>query len=129
MPKKITALDRINAQVDLFYEYRAARRELEKQVEAAKKREDAANADLLKMMQANGTTETQGKLGPVRLETEAKPSITSWPELCAFIHKRKAFELLQKRLTVAAVRERYEVGEDIPGVTVTEEPVLKFSRA
>lgn len=112
-----------------YYTKRADRLALERTAADAKKLEDGAYQQLLAAMQKFGIDSIESAAGPCRMEMEAKPTITSWPELCAFIHKRKAFELLQKRLAVAAVRERYDANEAIPGVTVTEEPVLKFARA
>lgn len=94
----------------------------------AKKCEDAVYQQLLAAVQALGVAHVETSTTTVHLEYETKPTITNWPELCAFIHKHKAFELIQKRLAVAAVRERYDAKKTIPGVSVAEEPVLKFSR-
>ena len=57
-----------------------------------------------------------GKMGVVKLHESIEPIAEDWPKTWAFIKEHDAFELLHKRLTVTAVKERWEHGEEIPGV-------------
>ncbi len=57
-----------------------------------------------------------GSLGAVNYKREEKPVVTDWPALHDYIWERRAFDLLHKALTTAAVLERWEDGIRIPGV-------------
>jgi hypothetical protein len=57
-----------------------------------------------------------GKFGLVKLQESIEPISTDWRLTWDFIKEHDAFELLHKRLTVTAVKERWEHGEEVPGV-------------
>ena len=46
-----------------------------------------------------------------------EPAIDNWPELYKHIQKTGEFELLQRRLNTGSVKERWEIGKKVPGVT------------
>lgn len=57
-----------------------------------------------------------GKKATVRVTTKVKPTVEDWPALYAYIKRTGSFELLQKRLGEAAVKERWDENKTIPGV-------------
>lgn len=61
----------------------------------------------------NGAT---GKLGRCEVKPRDVPAIDDFDTLVRHAAKRGEFDLLQKRVSIAAVRERWEAGKKVPGV-------------
>lgn len=72
---------------------------------------------LLVRMRSEKLTQAAGKLGTVSVSESEEPTVEpeGWPKVWAFIKKHDAFELVQKRLSAPAWRERRENGVLIPG--------------
>lgn len=51
--------------------------------------------------------------------------VLDWAEMQEFILKHEALDLLQRRVSVAAARERLEAGEDLP-VEIEMKPALRL---
>lgn len=112
------------AVVDLYHLQRQHRLDLARQTEAAEKEEKALKAEILERMQQEGLSSAGGKLLRVTLETEYEPTVTDYTKFYDFIKKHDAFELLQRRVSAAAVKERWADGAQVPGVE--KFPVLKL---
>ena len=71
-------------------------------------------------MEQGGLTEAAGMLARAKLEDNEVFNIDTeaggWPALYARIRTTGEFDLLQKRLSSTAVRERYQAGDLLPGV-------------
>jgi len=50
------------------------------------------------------------------VKSKVVPSVQDWGAIYRYILKHKDFSLLQKRLSSTAFRERWDAGEDLPGV-------------
>ena len=64
-------------------------------------------------------TEVKTKLGTAKLEGKNLPQIEtpeSWPKFYAHVAKTGSWDLLQKRLGERACQERWDAGDEIPGV-------------
>jgi len=51
-----------------------------------------------------------------QLVTKDEPTAEDWPQIYAHIQKTGEFELIERRLSKLAVKERAELGEKVPGV-------------
>jgi len=51
-----------------------------------------------------------------QLVTKDEPVADDWPAIYAHIKETGEFELIERRLSKAAVKERAELGEKVPGV-------------
>lgn len=69
----------------------------------------------------------QGKLGKVTIARSDHAVVKDWDKLYKFILRNKAFELLQKRVSGAAYRERLEAGKKVPGLENFVKVELKLS--
>ena len=58
--------------------------------------------------------------------SKEEPSPENWPKIYQYIQKTGSFDLLYRRLNAAAVKERWEEGVKIPGIT--KFPVEDISR-
>lgn len=65
-------------------------------------------------LHANGIS---GKLARVQKILKEVPQVADWPVLQAYIKRTGSFDLLQKRLSDGAVKERWDAKKAVPGVT------------
>lgn len=92
--------------------------ELSKKVKALKEYEAQVKAlreDFINNLPKDSSG-IMGKVGRVKVTVKVKPTVEDWPSLYAHIKKTGSFELLQKRLGEAAVKERWDDKKEIPGV-------------
>ena len=57
-----------------------------------------------------------GKIANAKLVEKEEPTAQDWELTWKYIAKKKAWDLLQKRLSAPAVKARWENGEQIPGI-------------
>lgn len=112
-----------------YTEARAARLEADKVAAALQKEENTIKAQIFEALEDQGRDGciTNGYVYSV-VETQ-KPSPADWGAIYTFIVENNAFELLQKRLSDSAVKERWDSGENVPGVvevTLRNLSVVKF---
>ena len=103
---------------DLLYSTRQSRLELQKQVDELSARETALKAHLIATFTSEGADQSgvAGKLANAKLVTKEEPVAQDWELTWKYIAKKKAWDLLQKRLSAPAVKARWENGEQIPGI-------------
>lgn len=101
---------------DLLYTLRQDRLALQKQVDAIQERETALN-EYFRNSLPKDTTGISGKLATVQTGVKSVPRIEDFDAFTKFVAKTKSFDLLQRRLSDAAVKERWDNNKTIPGVT------------
>src|SRR6478736_7694054 len=104
-----------------YLNLRQSRLDLQKQVDVMDQKEKQLKADLVEQLLAAGITrmsETHGDLtvGVKMLQTD-EPNVDNWSELIQHIKETGEIDLLQKRVTASAVKQRWEEGKAIPGVS------------
>jgi len=111
-------MDKVNLPeyVDKLHTLRVARLAADKESRKLKKQEDDVNAFIIAEMREKAITEAHGELLVVELDVKEKGSVDNWDALWSYIRENNAFELLHKRLTDSAVKERWDAGEEVPGV-------------
>ncbi len=111
-------MDKVNLPeyVDKLHTLRQARLAADKESRKLKKQEDDVNAFIIAEMREKAITEAHGELLVVELDVKEKGSVEDWDALWSYIRENDAFELLHKRLTDSAVKERWDAGEEVPGV-------------
>lgn len=92
-----------------------------------KKREALADQIMVKFKKQdlNGGI---GKLGMLTVEKREFPSIENPEEFYKYVIKKKATDLLQKRIAVTAYRDRIEAGEKVPGVKTFTKTTLRVTK-
>ena len=110
----------LGACIDLLYATQEKRlaleRSIEKKVEALRKEEQALEKHLLDTFSKDDLDGAKGKRATAGLKRQTVPNVKDWEQLYKFIKKHDAFELLQRRVSGTAYRERLEAKEVIPGV-------------
>lgn len=101
---------------DLLYETREARLAIEKQAEELKKREALLKDHLINELPKSQAGGIAGKVARVTITTKLIPQVKDWDSFRAYIKKTGSWDLIQKRVSDTAVKERWEAGKEIPGV-------------
>lgn len=119
----------LGAQIDALGKLEAKRKTIAAQLDVVKREIDAQEVAVLAALNAAKLDGARGKLGSVRRETREHPQIVKeqFDKLWAYMKKHDAPELLQRRLGSGAVKERWEAGEVVPGVTKFTEIVVVFT--
>jgi hypothetical protein len=78
---------------------------------------DDLKEKMLSKMADAGTSTFKGAKGTLSMKEAKVPAVDDWNELYKLIHKKKAFDLLQRRVSTTAWRDRLEAGEKVPGVS------------
>lgn len=102
---------------DLLYATRERRLKLSKQVDELEAQEGKLKNHLIMELPKVSATGVSGKVARVSLESKEVVKAEHWDEVYAYILKNNAFELLQRRLNEVAIKEHWEAGKPVPGVT------------
>ena len=97
--------------------------EANNQASFAKKRYEEVMEEMVSEMQIIGTTQFKGAKGLVYTQTKMIPIMEDWDELTNWIVKHDAFDLLEKRVSRTAWRDRIEEG-NIPGLGAMQQVKL-----
>ena len=102
--------------IDLLYSLRAARLEAEKKIKEMKSDELALKVQILRMLEATGLDGAKGKAATAAVVYEELPVVKDWDELWDYVEATDSRDLLQRRISVTAIRDRWNAGKIIPGI-------------
>jgi hypothetical protein len=106
----------LGACADRLYELRQKRLEEQKKVDAIEAEEKALKEHIIQNLPKSEASGVAGKLARVTVVTKEVPQVRDWDAFYKYVKKTGSFDLMQRRLTEAAVKERWEAGKEIPGV-------------
>lgn len=115
--------------IDTLYQKRLERFQLQRQCEEMKTEEDQGISAIGEALRELGLDELGGTAGKIVLKPVAVPTIASFEQLCEHISRTGEFDLLQKRLAVSAVNERWQEGKGVPGVKRTDYTETKLLKS
>ena len=101
---------------DMLYELREERKKLQQEVDAVEEEEKALKEYIIQTLPKSQASGVAGKLARVTVITKPVPQVQDWGKFYAYVKKHNAFELMQRRLSDQAVKERWEAGKKVPGV-------------
>ncbi len=120
-PLKIKPPKTLGACIDLLYAWEHERAEVVRRGEALKARETLLETHILNTFSKADLEGAAGKVAKINVLRPVVPQVEGdgkgWPKLYTYIVRTKSFDLLQKRLSISAVRERWEAGKIVPGVS------------
>lgn len=108
---------------------RGQRLEMEKDIEPIKEHEELLKKAIIAKYQEQGLTALGTPVGTVKMKEAEEPDPTDWIALWDHIKQTGDFSLLHKRVTAAAVKERWELGKEVPGVGRKTVYTLSVSKA
>lgn len=116
MAKKLKIPKSIGACADLLFDIRQERLAAQKIVDAIREEEQILIDHIIDNV-PKGDTGAAGKHHQVSVYTDVVPQAEDWDKVFKYIKRTGEFDLLQRRLNSAAVKERWEDNKSIPGVT------------
>lgn len=113
---------------DLYYETRVRRLELQKEVDDLKAKESALRDHLIDSLPKSDATGVAGSVCSVKVVIKTTPQVNDWDALYRYVSRTKAWDMLQRRVSDAAVKARWEAGKAIPGVEAFQYADLSVSK-
>lgn len=109
--------DLINSLVDI----RKQKSDLAAEIKALTEKETSLESDIMHAMTEAGTFRAASDVGhTVNMAKKVHPAIVDWNDFYAYVAETKNFDLIQKRLSGPAFRDRWEQGVAIPGASSSE---------
>lgn len=106
----------LGACADRLYELRQQRLTVQKEVDKLAAEEAALREHIINTLPKSEASGIAGKLARVTVVTKQVPQVKDWDAFYKFVKKTGSFDLLQRRLTDQAIKERWEAGKEVPGV-------------
>lgn len=100
---------------------------LEAEFNQQKKKVDELREEMVTQMQEAGTDTYKSDMGTISLTKSLVPTVNDWDALYNYIHNNQAYELLQRRVTTNAWRDRIEEEGAIPGTESFEKATLRIT--
>lgn len=101
---------------DELYKTRELRLAAQKGVDELSAKESQLKEHLINNLPKSDASGVAGKLARVTIVTKVIAQVKDWDKFYAFVKKTNSFDLMQRRLTDTAVKERWDNGKEIPGV-------------
>lgn len=108
----------IGGAIDLLYKVRDGRKAFTAKAEAEKQQEGLIEGKILEMFKKSELEGAQGKVAQSSIKLSEVPTIEDWEKFEKHLKKSGELDLMQRRLSVEACRERWKDKKTIPGVTV-----------
>lgn len=106
----------IGACADKLFALKAERLTQQKLVDAIEAEEKALKAYIIDNLPKSEASGVAGKLARVTAITKEVPQVEDWTIFYKHLKKTGQFELIGKRLSDTAIRERWEAGKEVPGI-------------
>lgn len=130
---KFKAPATLGAAADRLYTVRAKRLALQKQVDAMRAEETFLSEHLIQKLPKSQASGIAGRVARATVGTKDVPQVADWEALQAHILKNAkrnpgVWALMQRRVGEAAVKELWEAGKTVPGVTKFEAVVVRLNK-
>lgn len=106
----------MGACADRLYQLRQKRLEMQKEVDKVAAEEAALKEHIINTLPKSEASGVAGKLARVTVVTKQIPQVKDWDAFYKYVKKTGQFDLMQRRITDAAIKERWEAGKEVPGV-------------
>ena len=111
----------LNDLINQLIEIRRQRTELAVQDKALVLKATTLEGDIMHAMTEAGTFRASSEAGhSVNMVKKMHPAISDWAEFYKYVSESGSFDLLQKRLSSTAFKDRWNSGAAIPGATSAE---------
>lgn len=112
--------------IDLLWRLAEDRKAAQAEVDAIARTIEAVETYLMTHFKQQGLDGAQGSLARVAVKTELVPTNVDWDVLWRHVTKTGNFDLIQKRLSLTACRERWEKRAKIPGVEPFQKETIRL---
>lgn len=101
---------------DRLYQLRQKRLEMQKEVDKVAAEEAALKEYIINTLPKSEASGVAGKLARVTIVAKVVPQVKDWDAFYKYVKKTGQFDLMQRRISDGAIKERWEAGKEIPGV-------------
>lgn len=101
---------------DLLYRVREQRLAMQKEVDKLAAEENRLKEYFIQTLPKSDATGIAGRVARVQTGTKLIPQVEDWTAFYSYVKRTGSFDLLQKRLSEGAVKERWDDRKTIPGV-------------
>lgn len=109
----------INDLINQFVEVKALKESLNEQIKECNEKLAKIEAEIMEQMSNAGISQAASDKASCTMRQVTHPAITDWDAFYKHVASTGEFELLHKRLSSTAFRERWESGEAIPGTSTS----------
>lgn len=106
----------IGETIDLMFQLRESRRELEAQIKTLNEQYDALEGHLQANFDKSGLDGAKGKHALASIKRTTVADVQDWEAYFKYIAKTKSWDLVQRRASITALRLRWDDRKVIPGV-------------
>lgn len=106
----------IGACADRIYALRKLAADAQKKVDLLKEEEKAIREHVINKLPKSEASGVAGKSARVTVVEREVPCVEDWDAFWKSFRKSRDRDLLQRRLSDAAITERWEAGKQVPGV-------------
>jgi hypothetical protein len=110
----------INDLINEYVETKALKESLNEQVKTCNEKMAKTQADIMEQMALAGITKAASDKASCTMREVTHPAIEDWDAFYKHVAATGQFELLHKRLSSTAFKERWEAGEVVPGTSSTK---------
>lgn len=124
---KNEATARMQEIAERLFELREKRSGVRKIYEDYGHQTETAERELMELMETVGVSAVTCDTGTLTLTMKASAKLRDWPTLKEHIMKNpENIDLLEKRVSASGCKERWQTGEEIPGVDRVDSPDLAY---
>ena len=117
----------LGATIDLIWTLEQEIKEAEAAIKPLKEKQKALEEYLMSNFERQGIDGSKGKLGAASIRRSTVAEVVDWIPFYEYMRKNKAYDLMQKRISVTACRERWDSGKEIPGVAQKQIETLSIT--
>lgn len=110
----------INDLINKYVETKALKESLNEQIKTCNEKMASTQADIMEQMATAGITKAASDKASCTMREVTHPAIEDWAAFYKHVAATGQFELLHKRLSSTAFKERWEAGEVVPGTSSTK---------
>lgn len=114
--------------IDKLFMLRSQRIMLGKEIAERKRTEAKYTLHIIGKLRDSKLTGGMGERANASYKMESIPTAKDWPKVWAYIKEHDAFDMLAKKLSGKAVKERWEAGEIIEGIETFDKPKLSLTK-
>lgn len=126
--KKYVFPKTLGACADKLYELKAKRSAAQKVADAIEEEEKALKEHIINTLPKSEANGVAGKLCRVTVVIKEVPQVKDWDAFYKHVKKTGDFDLLQRRLSDAAVKLRWDAKKKVPGVDVFNAVSLSMNK-
>lgn len=102
--------------IDKLFQMRSERITFERKIKDMKETEKAWAEYIIQNFKKDKLDGAKGKIAAATIIYGTDPIVEDWDLFWAYVLKKKDSTLIQKRIAVMAVRERWDAEEQVPGI-------------